>query len=163
MLVVTGVSGCGKSTLAAALAQRLGWDVAEGDDLHPAANVAKMAAGHPLTDDDRWPWLERVRAWIDAELASGRSGVITCSALKLAYRDVLRDPRVTFVYLHGSPEVIAARLAARRGHYMPSSLLASQFAALEAPRPPEQMIAIEIAQPLADQVEEVARTLRYAT
>src|ERR1700722_17662389 len=98
-VVVMGVSGAGKTTIARALAERLGWDFAEGDDLHPAANVAKMAAGQPLNDADRAPWLAAVGDWIDAELAAGRSGVITCSALKRAYRDRLRRPAVRFVYL----------------------------------------------------------------
>ncbi|HEX4098071.1 MAG TPA: gluconokinase, partial [Caulobacteraceae bacterium] len=102
-LVVMGVSGSGKSTIAAPLAKALGWDFKEGDELHPPANIEKMASGHPLTDADRWPWLHAVRAWIDAEVAAGRSGVITCSALKRAYRDRLRDgqPAVRFIYLKG--------------------------------------------------------------
>ena len=133
VLVLMGVSGCGKSTVAALLAGRLGWDFEEGDDLHPAANVAKMAAGHPLDDADRRPWLAAVAAWIRQHTDAGRPGIITCSALKKSYRDVLRGDRVMFVYLAGTREQIAARLAARHGHFMPPALLDSQFATLEPP------------------------------
>ena len=144
VLVVMGVSGCGKSTVAGLLAGRLGWDLAEGDDLHPEANVAKMAAGVPLDDADRRPWLERVARWIREHTDAGRSGVITCSALKRSYRDLLRGPDVTFVFLHGSKELIASRLARRHGHYMPPALLDSQFATLEPPGEDEQAVTIEI-------------------
>jgi gluconokinase len=139
-----GVSGSGKSTVGRALAGRLGWDFGEGDDLHPAANVAKMAAGQPLTDDDRWPWLARVRGWIDEHVAAGQPGAITCSALKRAYRDVLRDEHVVFVHFSGTREQLATRLAARPGHFMPASLLDSQLADLEPPGDDEQAITIDI-------------------
>src|ERR1022692_2082041 len=134
VLVVMGVSGVGKTTLAEALARRLGWTFKEGDDLHPAANIAKMKAGHPLTDADRAPWLDAIGAWIDARLAEGQSGVITCSALKHAYRDRLDAgrPRTTFVFMQLDQQAVAARIASRKGHFMPPSLLASQFADLEA-------------------------------
>ena len=144
VLVLMGVTGSGKSTVGGALAARLGWDLGEGDDLHPAANVAKMAAGHPLTDDDRRPWLQRVRGWIDEHVAAGRPGVITCSALKRSYRDVLREPHVVFVHLHGTRDELAARLATRRGHFMPAALLDSQLADLEPPGDDEQALTIEI-------------------
>ena len=144
VLILMGVSGCGKSTVAAQLAGRLGWPFAEGDDMHPAENVAKMHAGHPLTDDDRWPWLGRIAAWIDEQVAAGRSAIVTCSALKRSYRDVLRRDEVTFVYLHGEYDQIARRLAARQGHFMPPELLASQFADLEPPAPDEQAIRVDI-------------------
>ena len=159
VLVIMGVSGCGKSTVAGVLAGRLGWAFEEGDDLHPAANVEKMAAGHPLTDDDRWPWLDLVRAWIDDELAAGASGIITCSALKRSYRDVLRGPGVTFVYLHGSREVVSARLATRHGHFMPQSLLDSQFADLQPPGPDEQAITVDISGRAAEQADHIVRDL----
>ena len=162
ILVLMGVSGCGKSTVAGELADRLHWAFCEGDELHPAANVAMMAAGHQLSDDDRWPWLERVRAWIDGQLATGESGIVTCSALKRAYRDVLREPRVTFVYLHGSYELVAARLSMRHGHYMPRSLLDSQFADLEAPGPDEQTVTVQIADPPVVQADEIIRALGRA-
>jgi gluconokinase len=144
VLVLMGVSGCGKSTVAGLLAGRLGWDFEEGDDLHPAANVAKMASGHRLDDVDRWPWLVKVAEWIGNHIDVGRSGIITCSALKQSYRDVLRGERVVFVYLAGTREQIARRLAARHGHYMPASLLDSQFDALEPPTPEENSITVEI-------------------
>ncbi len=126
VLVLMGVSGTGKSTVAGLLAGRLSWDLEEGDDLHPAANVAKMASGHPLTDEDRWPWLERVAGWIQHQIAVDRPGIITCSALKRSYRDRLRAPGVTFVYLHGTQELIAARLgqAARSLHATGAARLA---------------------------------------
>jgi gluconokinase len=144
ILVVMGVSGCGKSTVGGVLAGRLGWPLAEGDDLHPPENVAKMAAGHPLTDADRWPWLARIRQWIDAEEASGSSGVVTCSALKRRYRDVLRDDSVVFVYLHGTREQLLARLTARQAHFMPAALLDSQLADLEPPEDDERAIRMDI-------------------
>ena len=144
ILVVKGDSGCGKSTIAGVQAGRLGWPLAEGDDFHPAANVAKMAAGHPLDDADRAPWLARIRQWMDAQEAEGRSGIVTCSALKRRYRDVLRDGEVVFVYLHGTREQLLARLTARQGHFMPASLLDSQLADLEPPEPDERAIQIDI-------------------
>lgn len=161
--MVMGVSGCGKSTVAGLLAGRLGWDLEEGDDLHPSANVAKMAAGVPLTDDDRWPWLARVAAWIREHTDAGRPGVITCSALKRAYRDVLRGPDVVFVYLHGSKELIAARLAARHGHYMPTSLLDSQFATLEPPAGDEHALEIEIDAAASVQADRIVERLHLNT
>ncbi|MBM9467942.1 gluconokinase [Nakamurella leprariae] len=139
-----GVSGTGKTTLATGLAERFGWVFQEGDDLHPPANVAKMSSGQPLTDDDRWPWLDRVAVWIKDQLANGRSGVITCSALRRVYRDRLRRSGVVFVLLHGSREQITDRLAARRGHYMPLSLLNSQLATLELPGADEQAVIVPL-------------------
>ena len=135
VLVLMGVSGSGKTTVAKFIADRLDWAFEEGDALHPPANVAKMAAGHPLDDDDRAPWLAKVADWVDARLDAGHSGVITCSALKRKYRALIdrRGTGVEFVFLHGSRELIAGRLATRQGHFMPSSLLASQFETLEEP------------------------------
>jgi gluconokinase/shikimate kinase len=159
VLVIMGVSGGGKSTVAGLLAGRLGWDLAEGDDMHPAANIAKMAAGHPLDDADRWPWLARVAEWIRARTANGRPGIVTCSALKRSYRDKLRGPSVVFVYLAGSRELIARRLAARQGHFMPPALLDSQFATLEPPDPDEQAITVEITDSAASEAAYVIRTL----
>jgi gluconokinase len=144
IIVLMGVSGCGKSTIGGLLAGRLGWPLEEGDDLHPAANVAKMAAGHPLTDEDRWPWLQRIRDWIDEREAGDGAGIVTCSALRRRYRDVLRDDHVYFVYLHGTREQLLARLTARQGHFMPPSLLDSQLATLEPPGDDEQAIRIDI-------------------
>ncbi len=159
VLVVMGVSGCGKSTVAGLLAGRLGWDLADGDDLHPEANVAKMAAGVPLDDADRRPWLERVARWIGEHTEAGRSGVITCSALKRSYRDLLRGPDVTFVFLHGSKKLIASRLARRHGHYMSAALLDSQFATLEPPSDDEQAITVEIEAPPAAQADTIMQRL----
>lgn len=144
VLVLMGVSGAGKSSVAALLAGRLGWPFAEGDDMHPQANIDKMAAGHPLDDADRWPWLAQVAAWIDARVAEGAGGIVTCSALKRRYRDVLGGPGVLFVYLTSSKDQIAERLLARHGHFMPAALLDSQFAALEPPGPEEGALTIEV-------------------
>jgi len=146
VLVLMGVSGCGKTTVGELLAQRLHWPYEEGDALHPPANVAKMAAGHPLDDADRAPWLARVADWVDARLAAGECGVISCSALKRAYRELIdrHGAGVHFVYLHGSRELIASRLGGRHGHFMPSTLLDSQFATLEEPGPDEPALRVEI-------------------
>jgi gluconokinase len=146
VLVVMGVSGSGKTTVAALLAGRLGWAFEEGDALHPQSNVDKMHAGHSLTDEDRRPWLAKVAAWIEGQLDAGRNGVITCSALKRSYRDILnrRGSGVAFVYLAGRKETIAARLAVRRQHFMPPSLLESQFQTLEEPQPDEPAIRVDI-------------------
>lgn len=158
-----GVSGSGKTTIASALAQHLGWPFKDGDELHPAANIAKMRAGHALDDHDRWPWLARIADWIDARRAAGSCGVITCSALKRSYRELLTEgrPEVRIVYLHGDQSLIAARLAARHGHFMPSDLLASQFAALEEPGPDEQAIRVEVDQPVSEIVAVIAAALRH--
>jgi gluconokinase/shikimate kinase len=139
-----GVSGSGKSTVGQALAGQLGWDYEDGDDLHPPQNVAKMAAGHRLSDADRQPWLALVAEWIRRHTESGRPGVIACSALKRRYRDVLRGERVVFVLLAGDHDLIMARLAARRGHFMPPELLDSQFADLEPPQSDERAITVDV-------------------
>lgn len=154
-LIVMGVSGSGKSTVAEGLAERLGWPFLEGDILHPPANVAKMAAGTPLTDDDRWPWLEAIAAWIAAREAEGTSSISSCSSLKRAYRDLLRKgaPGVRFVHVAGDHAVLAARLAARQGHFFPAQLLASQFATLEPPGPDEDAVTVDLDQPPEAQVE----------
>ncbi|MFD1333274.1 gluconokinase [Methylopila musalis] len=132
-VVVMGPSGVGKTTVAQALAARLGWAFAEADEFHPPANIAKMSAGVPLDDDDRAPWLVLIRDWIGAQAGEGASTVVTCSALKRRYRDVLRGApaRVRFLELAGDPALVEDRMSHRAGHYMPTSLLASQFAALE--------------------------------
>jgi gluconokinase len=146
VLVVMGVSGSGKSTVAALLAGRLGWAFEEGDALHPQKNIDKMAAGHPLTDEDRYPWLEKVAEWVDQRLDHGENGVITCSALKRSYRNIInrRGSGVVFVFLSGTPETISARLAERHGHFMPASMLGSQFADLEELSPGEPGIRIDV-------------------
>jgi gluconokinase len=155
VLVIMGVSGSGKSTVAGLLAGRLGWDLEEGDDLHPAANVAKMHAGQPLTDEDRWPWLDSIAEWIRAHTAAGRPGIVTCSALKKRYRDVLRREGVVFVFLEGSKDRISDRLASRHGHFMPPALLESQFEALEAPTEDENFIALCVSATPADEAQEI--------
>ncbi|GAA3235254.1 gluconokinase [Pseudonocardia petroleophila] len=144
-LVVMGVSGVGKTSVAAELVRRTGWAFVEGDDLHPEANRAKMAAGHPLDDDDRWPWLRRIAAWIGEREAAGTGAVVTCSALRRTYRDLLRDghPSVHFVHLLAPETLISERLTARRGHYMPASLLGSQLATLEPLQDDEPGVGIE--------------------
>jgi gluconokinase len=144
VLILMGVSGSGKTTIGVLLASRLGWRYAEADAFHSPANVAKMAAGHPLTDDDRWPWLRAIAAWIDERIAEGETGVVTCSGLKRSYRDVLRRPQARFVYLRGSRELIAARIAARTGHYFKPGMLDSQFADLEEPTADEDVIDVGI-------------------
>lgn len=146
LLVVMGVSGSGKSTVGAALAQRLGVPFEDADDLHPPANIAKMSAGIPLDDDDRRPWLETIGKWLAAHDDHG--GVVSCSALKRAYRDQLRAhaERAVFVHLHGTREVIARRQASRPGHFMPASLLDSQFDTLEPLGDDEAGVVIDVDQ-----------------
>lgn len=146
VVVVMGVSGSGKSTVASLLAGRLGWEFEDGDDFHPAANVEKMQAGTPLTDEDRWPWLAAIAAWIDRVRTEGRHGVVTCSGLKRAYREILVGdrPDVRLVYLKGDRELIGRRMAARHGHFMPTSLLDSQFRTLQEPAPDENPLVISV-------------------
>ncbi|MEC3953140.1 gluconokinase [Nocardia sp. CDC153] len=154
IVVLMGVSGSGKSTVAGMLVSTLGWDLLEGDDLHPPANIAKMHAGHALTDEDRKPWLEAIARWMSQEVTAGRSAIVTCSALKRSYRDVLRgsmighpDAVLTFVHLTGSREDLQRRLTARMDHFMPPGLLDSQLQTLEAPSPDEHIVSIEIGPP----------------
>jgi len=146
VVIVTGVSGSGKSTVGALLASRLRWEFEDADWLHPAANVDKMHSGIPLTDEDRWPWADAVAAWIDHCRRSGAHGVIACSALKRRYRNILIGDRADgrLVYLEGDEELIARRIATRHEHFMPRSLLHSQFEALEEPAPDENPIIVSI-------------------
>jgi gluconokinase len=161
IIVVMGVSGSGKTTVGAMLAGKLHWKYAEADDFHPPANIAKMAAGEPLTDEDRKPWLAAIAAWIDEQIALGEPGVVTCSALKRSYRDELRAgrPEVRLVYLHGDRDLIAARLAARHGHFFHAEMLDSQFAALEEPTPDEHVTVVPIAGTPQEIVEEILTRL----
>ena len=157
VLVVMGVSGSGKSTVAILLAERLGWPFLEGDALHSARNVAKMKAGMPLDDADRAPWLAAIADWIEGRLRAGTGGVVTCSALRRAYRDRLRQAGdgVIFVYLKGAKSLIATRVAERHDHFMPPTLLDSQFATLEEPASDEHAFAIDISQSPDAQVAEI--------
>ncbi|MCX8452516.1 gluconokinase [Paenarthrobacter ureafaciens] len=159
VLVIMGVSGSGKSTVAGVLAGKLCWDLAEGDDLHPEANVAKMHAGQALTDEDRWPWLGTIADWIKAHTAAGTPAIITCSALKKKYRDVLRGEGVVFVFLQGSKDRISDRLASRHGHFMPASLLESQFEALEEPTEDENYVSLCVSASPAEEADEVIERL----
>jgi gluconokinase len=160
--VAMGVSGSGKTTIADGVAQRMGWRLVEGDKFHPPANVEKMSHGIPLTDDDRWPWLRAIATEIDAMRARGESAVVACSALKRAYRDILIGDRkdVLLVYLRGDHALIAARMAARKGHFMPPALLDSQFATLEEPGPDENPIVVSVAPPPDAIIDEVLRKLQ---
>ncbi len=146
VVVVMGVSGSGKSTVGTLLAGSLHWQFEDGDWFHPSANVDKMHRGIPLTDEDRWPWLRAIAAWIDETRSAHRHGVVACSALKHRYRDILIDGRadVRLVYLKGDEELIARRIATRHEHFMPPSLLHSQFSALEEPQADEAPIVVSI-------------------
>jgi carbohydrate kinase (thermoresistant glucokinase family) len=159
-----GVTGTGKTTIAQMLAARLGWRFQEGDSLHPAANVAKMHAGIPLTDADRQPWLAHVSAWIDKQRAKQQPGIITCSALKRAYRQAIVGdrPEVRLVYLRGGHDLIADRLAGRQGHFMPTGLLQSQIDTLEEPGPEEDPLTIDLGPPPEALAAEIIRLLGRA-
>jgi carbohydrate kinase (thermoresistant glucokinase family) len=155
VLLIMGVSGSGKSTAGEALAREFGWPFRDADSFHPPENVRKMSAGLPLSDDDRWPWLAAIAQWIDTRRAAGEHGIVTCSALKRRYRDVLLHDRgdVRLVYLSGDADLIAGRMGRRKDHFMPPSLLASQFAALEEPDPDENALVVSI-HPTARRVAE---------
>jgi carbohydrate kinase (thermoresistant glucokinase family) len=162
IVILMGVAGAGKTTVGEVLAERLGARFIEGDSFHPPENVAKMRAGTPLTDADRLPWLKAIAAEIGRCLESGVSAVIACSALKRAYRDILVDhrPEVRVVYLEGTHDLIQGRLDKRRGHYMPPSLLPSQFAALEAPSADEAPIEIDVSGTPEEIVDSILTALR---
>jgi gluconokinase len=161
VLVVMGVSGCGKSTIAAMLSHRLHWIYEDGDWLHPQSNIEKMHHGEPLNDADRWPWLHAIADWIDATRLSGHYGIVACSALKRAYRDILVGGRhdVRIIYLKGDRDLIARRVAARADHFMPSTLLDSQFEALEEPKADERPIVVSIVPHPREIVETIVREL----
>ncbi|MCW2585372.1 MAG: gluconokinase [Frankiales bacterium] len=160
-----GVSGSGKTTVALDLAHRLGWELVEGDDFHPAENVAKMRSGQPLDDDDRWPWLRRLAAGIGEREQAGQDLIVTCSALKRSYRDVLRDghPSVWFAHLSAEPDVLLDRVIRRSGHYMPASLLDSQLETLEAIEADEPGATLDANRPRDEVVAELLETLAGRT
>jgi gluconokinase len=162
VLVVMGVSGSGKSTVGEKLATQLGWNYEDGDSFHPASNVAKMHAGHPLTDEDRGPWLHAIAGEIDRVCEAGEHAVIACSALKRAYRDILVHGRydVRIIYLKGTHALIAGRLARRKGHFMPPGLLESQFATLEPPGQSENPLTVSIDAPVEAIVDDIVHQLR---
>ena len=161
-LVLMGVSGSGKSTIADRLAARLDWRFEDGDGFHPPGNVAKMSAGQPLTDDDRRPWLQAIADEIDRVSRQGERLVVACSALKRSYRDILSHGRkdIRFVFLNGSYELIASRLAARKGHFMPPGLLASQFKTLEPPDTSEHPVTVSIDAPVETIVDDIIHQLK---
>jgi gluconokinase len=165
VLVVMGVSGCGKSTIASMLAHRLHWIYEDGDWLHPQSNIEKMHHGEPLNDEDRWPWLHAIADWIDATRHAGNHGIVACSALKRAYRDILIGDRhdVRIVYLKGDRELIARRIAARGDHFMPPALLDSQFKTLEEPKADERPIVVSIAPHPREIVETIVQKLGIDT
>ena len=162
VLVVMGVSGSGKTSVAEALRDALGWPFQEGDRLHPEQNVAKMSAGIPLTDEDRWPWLDRCAQWIRERAEAGEGGVLTCSSLRRVYRERLgeRNPGICFVYLKASEQTLHDRLALRRGHYMPPSLLQSQLDTLEEPTPDEHVLTVPVERPVEQTVADVLDALK---
>jgi gluconokinase len=163
-LIVMGVSGSGKSTIGDELARRLSFCYEDGDKFHPAGNVAKMSAGQPLSDEDRWPWLQAIADEIDRVCAAGRHAVIACSALKRAYRDILVHGRsdVRIIFLDGTQDLIANRLAQRKHHFMPPELLASQFKTLEPPDAGEHPITVSIDAPVASIVDDIVHQLRLS-
>ena len=164
VIIVFGVSGAGKTTVGDLLARELGWRFIEADDFHPAANIEKMRGGHPLTDEDRWPWLERLRELIERSLAAGENAVLACSALKRAYREGLRvSGEVKFVFLRGDYALIAEQLRHRHGHFMNPALLRSQFADLEEPQPDEEITTIELGRSPRDLVDEIKTKLHLAS
>jgi gluconokinase len=162
-IIVMGVSGAGKSSVADLLAQRLGCAFTEGDRLHPASNVEKMAKGIPLTDEDRWPWLDLIGQDLQAARADNRDLVVTCSSLKAIYREKLRSAGgepLYFVFLKGAPELLAVRMGERQGHFMPTSLLQSQLATLESPEAEPNVVTVNIDAPVAAIVDDAVGKLR---
>jgi gluconokinase len=160
-LIVMGVSGSGKTTIAVRLAQRLNWNFEDGDRFHPPGNIAKMSAGHALTDEDRWPWLQAIADEIDRICKAGKRAVIACSALKRAYRDILVHGRsdVRIIYLDGTKQLIAERLALRKGHFMPPGLLESQFKTLEPPAASENPVTVSIDASVESIVDDIVHQL----
>ena len=164
IVIIFGVSGAGKTTIGKLLAQQLSWRFLEADDFHPAANINKMRSGHPLTDEDRWPWLGQLRQQIERSLASGENAVLACSALKRAYRDVLRvSDEIKLVFLRGDYALIEKQLRNRHRHFMNPDLLQSQFDDLEEPLPDEDVLSIDLGRPPEELVEEIKTKLHLAS
>ena len=163
IVIIFGVSGAGKTTVGRSLARELGWGFIEADDFHPAANIEKMRSGHPLTDKDRWPWLEGLRQQIERSLSAGENTVLACSALKRVYRDHLRvSDEVKFVFLRGDYAVVEKQLHNRKRHFMNAALLQSQFDDLEEPQPDEKVLTIEMGRTPEDIVEKIEGKLNWA-
>lgn len=161
--IIFGVSGAGKTTVGKLLARETGWRFIEADDFHPAANIKKMRSGHPLTDKDRWPWLDCLRKQIEQSLAAGENAVLACSTLKRAYRDRLRvGDEVKFVFLCGDYALVEKQLRSRHGHFMNATLLQSQFNDLEEPQPDENVLTIQLGRTPQEIVEEIKRNLNLA-
>jgi gluconokinase len=162
IVIIFGVSGAGKTTIGKLLARELGWHFLEADDFHPAANIEKMHAGHPLTDEDRKPWLDRLRQQIEQLLAAGENGVLACSALKREYRDCLRvSEAVKFVFLRADYALVQKQLRSRHGHFMDAALLQSQFDDLEEPQPDENVLTIDLGRTPEELVERIKAKLNF--
>ena len=163
IIIIFGVSGAGKTTVSNLLARELGWSFLEADDFHPSANIEKMRNGHPLTDEDRWPWLDCLRKQIKQFLSAGENAVLACSALKRAYRDGLRvSDEVKFVFLRGDYALVEKQLRSRHGHFTNAALLQSQFDDLEEPQPDEKVLTIEMGRTPEDIVERIEGKLNWA-
>lgn len=163
MIIIFGVSGAGKTAVGKLLARELGWQFLEADDFHPAANIEKMHNGRPLTDEDRWPWLDRLREQIEQLLFAGENAVLACSALKRAYRNRLRvSDEVKFVFLHGDYALIEKQLRSRRGHFMNAALLQSQFDDLQEPQADEHALTVALGRAPEEIVEEIEAKLHLA-
>ena len=163
ILIIFGVSGAGKTTVGKLLARELGWSFIEADDFHPAANIEKMRSGHPLTDKDRWPWLEQLRQQIERSFSAGENAVLACSTLKRAYRDRLRvSDEVKFVFLSGDYALVEKQLRSRHGHFMNAALLQSQFDDLEEPKADENVLTIELGRTPEEIVERIEAKLNLA-
>src|SRR4051812_6657845 len=164
VIIIFGVSGAGKTTVGKLLARELGWRFIEADDFHPAANIEKMRNGHPLTDADRWPWLEALRKQIERSLSAGENAVLACSALKRVYRDRLRvSDEVKFVFLRGDHALLEKQLRSRHGHFMNADLLQSQFDDLDEPQPDEKVLTIQLGRTPKEIVERIKTKLHQRT